>query len=96
MQTSEELNGIIKELKELIRENKPFLGMDEAAEYLGISKAALYVYTSKGRIPFYKLYGRRNYFSVRDLNEFVLNEKNRFSCGYEMGSKTTTRILNCK
>ena len=61
----------------LIEKKKPFLSIDEASQYLGISKNTLYSYTSKGILPFYKMQRRKIYFRIEDIDEFVLNEKNR-------------------
>ena len=63
--------------KAVIERERPFLSIDEAAEYLGISKNTLYGYTHRNVIRFYKLLGRRVYFKVDDLNDFILNEKNQ-------------------
>ena len=53
-----------------------FLTSDEAAEYLGIAKITLYTYTHKRIIPFYKS-RRKIYFKLEDLENYVLNSKNR-------------------
>ena len=80
MNQFEQILNELKDLREmLLTRTKPFLNMDEAALYLGISKNTLYGYTSRGILPFHKLQGRRVYFSVDDLNRFVLNAGNRNS-----------------
>ncbi len=77
---SELLEQIDRKLSRLekiaFNREKPFLNIDEAAFYTGIPKNTLYGFTSKGRIPFYKLNDRRLYFSIDDLNDFVLSRKN--------------------
>ena len=60
-------------------EQRPFLTLDEASQYLGISKNTIYRYTSQGALIFYKLRNRKLYFKIDDLDEFVLNEKNKIT-----------------
>ncbi len=68
----------IKSLKRiLIEKEKPFLTMDEASTYMGLPKNTLYQYTSKNLLPYYKT-GKRVYFKIEELNEFILNENNRY------------------
>jgi len=69
----------IESLKRIILEKeKPFLSMEEASGYLGLPKNTLYQYTSKKVLPYYKI-GKRVYFKIDDLNQFILNEQNRFA-----------------
>ncbi len=93
----QEIGQILDELRSLrsiiIEKEKPFLTLLEAAKYLGISKNTLYGYTSKQIIPFYKLQGRRLYFKIEDLDNFVLNSKNRHSSQKEIEEKAATRVL---
>jgi len=58
-------------------EQRPFLTLDEASQYLGIPKNTIYRYTSQGALTFYKLRNRRLYFTINDLNKFVMDGKNR-------------------
>ena len=94
---SETLERVLIEIERLQKiasqREKPFLTIDEASEYLGISKATIYGYTSKGIIPFHKLQDRRLYFDINDLNEFVLNPKNRHKSVSEIKSEAVTRIV---
>lgn len=76
----------------LINREKPFLDMNETSKYLGISKHTLYGYTCKGILPFYKLQGRRIYFRVKELDDFILQSKNRCSSNYELEEKVETRM----
>ena len=73
--------------------SKPFLTIDEASQYTGIPKQTIYQFTSKGRIPFHKLNGRRLFFSVEDLNEFILNKKNRNKSNLEIESEAITQLV---
>ena len=62
---------------------KSFLTSDEAAEYLGIAKITLYTYTSRRIISHYKK-NRKLYFSLEDLENFVLNKDNRIKSTEEI------------
>jgi len=55
---------------------KQFLTSEEAAAYLGIAKITLYTYTSKRIIPYYKS-RRKIYIKLADLEDFILNDRNR-------------------
>jgi excisionase family DNA binding protein len=96
--TQNEINELILKKVEsieklLVEKKKPFLTVPEAAEYLGISENTLYGYTSKRVIPFHKVRGRKLYFKIEDLDNFVLNSKNRHSCQEEIEERAVTRIL---
>jgi len=80
----------------LLERKKPFLDMDEASQYLGISKATLYTYTSKNIIPYHKIRGRKIYFSLDDLDNFILNNKNRIRSNDEIEMEAATRIVTEK
>jgi len=83
-------------LKILINREKPFLDMDEAADYLKIKKNTLYQFTSKGILPYYKPC-KKVYFSVDDLNQFILDRKNRYLSNAEIDEKVATKmVLNRK
>lgn len=79
-----------------VQKSKPFLNIDEASEYTGIPKQTLYQFTSKSRIPFHKLNDRRLYFSVEDLNEFILNKQNHHKSNDEIKTEALTRIATEK
>ena len=85
------LNEIADKLSEirklLVNKEKPFLTIDEASKYLGISKNTIYGYTAKGILPFYKIQGRKIYFRIEDIDEFVLNEKNKVKNNWVDGLK---------
>lgn len=67
---------------------KIFLTTEEAAEYLGIAKITLYTYTSKRVIPFYKT-RRKIYFKIEDLENYVLNSKNRVKSAEEIDQEAS-------
>ena len=69
----------LESLKRIIVEKeKPFFSMEEASAYMGLPKNTLYQYTSKNLLPYYKT-GKRVYFKIDDLNQFILNEQNRYA-----------------
>ena len=94
---SEVLDSILNKLNRLEmavhHKSKPFLTIDEASQYTGIPKQTLYQFTSKGRIPFHKLNDRRLYFSIDDLNEFILNNNNRRKSNAEIETEAITQLI---
>lgn len=80
-------------IKEASSIKRPFLTMDEAANYLGISKATLYRYTCDNVLAYFKVRNRKNYFLKSDLDDFVLNSKNRCKSQSEIESEAATKIL---
>ena len=97
----EQFNQIILEKldsiqKTLVEKEKPFLSIDQASEDLGISKNTLYGYTSKGILPFYKPQNRKIFFRIEDLNQFVLDKKNKRISQDEIEEKAVTRIVSGK
>jgi len=90
------LNKIVDKLIEinlLLTENrKPFLDLTGAASYLNISKATIYTWTSKSQIPHYKV-GRKLYFSVDDLNAWLMNKKRRYKSLDEIDAEASTRVM---
>ncbi len=98
---NDRFNQIILEKLDLIQKNlvekeKPFLTIDEASNYLGISKNTLYGYTSKGILPFYKPQNRKIFFKIDDLNQFVLDKKNKRISQVEIDEKAVTMIVSGK
>ncbi len=90
------LSKLIRIEKALSQKEKPFLNIVEASEYLKLPKATLYSYTSRGIIPYHKLNDRRVYFSIEDLNEFILNKKNRYKSNSEIEAEAATRVVTRK
>ncbi len=94
---SETLENILNKLNRLEmaihQKTKPFMSIDEASQYTGIPKQTLYQFTSKKRIPFHKLNGRRLFFAVCDLDEYILNKKNRNKSNSEIESEAITRLV---
>ena len=98
LQISEALERIDKRLQRIEQNafdrDKPFLSIDEASQYTKIPKATLYIYVSKGIISYHKLNNRRVYFRVEDLNNFLINKKNRFKSNTEIESEAMTKVVN--
>jgi len=83
----------IKSLKKiLVEKEKPFLTMDEASKYMGLPKNTLYQYTSKNLLPYYKT-GKRVYFKIEELNDFILNKKNRYASTKEITGEKIKSFL---
>jgi len=77
----------------LIKREKPFLTLQEAADYLGVSVNSIYTYVNKRILPYYKPTGRRLYFSIEDLNRFILNREKRRRGQAEIEAQATTQLL---
>ena len=73
------------------KNSKPFLSLEETADYLNLSRNTVYSYTHRKLIPFYKLRGRKLYFKIEELNKFILNEKNRIN---KTGGELWTNKIN--
>lgn len=75
----DEVLNEIKELKRLIVEQgllqKEVLNFNEAAVYLEVSHSHLYKLTSSGAIPAYKPNGKKLYFNRKELDEWLLSNK---------------------
>ncbi|PKP12059.1 MAG: DNA-binding protein [Bacteroidetes bacterium HGW-Bacteroidetes-4] len=69
----------IHELKQLIVEQnilkKEVLNFNEAAQYLEVSSSHLYKLTSSGNIPAYKPNGKKLYFNRKELDSWLLSNK---------------------
>lgn len=81
-----------KQFKEILS-NRPFLNVNEAAEYIGVSVLTLYHYTHKKALPFYKLRGRRLYFKKEDLDNFILSDENRRKSMDEIEKEAIKRLM---
>ncbi|MFW9942941.1 MAG: helix-turn-helix domain-containing protein [Candidatus Thorarchaeota archaeon] len=78
--------------KKVIQNEKPFLDINQAAEYLNLSKFTLYTFTSKRLIPFHKA-GRKIYFAKSDLDKFALNKNTRRKSQSEIEEEALTRVV---
>ena len=71
----EKLESIERMLIEQNMLKKEVLNFNEAAEYLDVSHSHLYKLTSSGTIPAYKPNGKKLYFNRRELDEWLLSNK---------------------
>ena len=72
---SERLNAIERKLDELAVANKEVLNLKEAARYLNMSCSHLYKLTSAKEIPHYKPRGKQVYFEKRELDKWLLQNR---------------------
>jgi len=92
----EEIRDIIhNEVQKVIKENlrKPFLTIEETCQYLGISRNTLYMWNGKNKIPYYKPEGKNIYYKLEDIDDFVLNPKNKIKSHKEIETEVRTKIL---
>jgi len=71
----ERLNAIERKLEELAALNKETLNLKEAARYLNMSCSHLYKLTSAKEIPHYKPRGKQVYFEKRELDKWLLQNR---------------------
>ena len=69
------LNAIERKLDELAALNKETLNLKEAARYLNMSCSHLYKLTSAKEIPHYKPRGKQVYFEKRELDKWLLQNR---------------------
>jgi excisionase family DNA binding protein len=86
------VNGIPYIERFIVKREKPFLNLNEASDYLGLSKHSIYSYTSRGVIPHYKT-GRKIYFSIEELNKWILNKENKIRSMDEIESLAATKMF---
>ena len=71
----ERLNAIERKLDVLAALNKETLNFKEAARYLDISQSHLYKLTYRKEIPHYKPRGKQVYFERRELDKWLLQNR---------------------
>jgi excisionase family DNA binding protein len=69
------LNAIERKLDELAILNKETLTLKEAAKYLDLSCSHLYKLTYTKQIPHYKPRGKQVYFERRELDKWLLQNR---------------------
>ena len=55
--------------------NKEFLSFKETAAFLDLSESYLYRLTHLNKIPFYRPLGKKIYFKIKELNEWLSQNK---------------------
>jgi excisionase family DNA binding protein len=90
------LNKILEHLytlsMQLVESKKPFLDIQEASKYLSVTKNTIYSWTSKNKIPHYKS-GRKIYFSIDELNNWILNKDRKIRSMDEIESLAATKFV---
>jgi excisionase family DNA binding protein len=71
----ERLESIERKLDELAVANKEVLNLKEAARYLNVSCSHLYKLTYSKQIPHYKPRGKQVYFEKRELDKWLLQNR---------------------
>ena len=75
------------------KREKPHMSLDEASEYTGYAKATLYSMTCRKQIPYYKR-GRILYFSVTELDNWILDKNNRQKTNDEIENEAITKVVS--
>ena len=73
----ERLSAIERKLDELTALNKETLNFKEAARYLDVSRSHLYKLTYTKQIPHYKPRGKQVYFERRELDRWLLQNRQK-------------------
>ena len=88
MDTLQEINEGIKELKTLYLSQKTVLNFDELAVYTGLSKSHLYKLTSTGGIPCYKPQGKHIFADKAEIDRWLLSNKKMSNAEIESEAAT--------
>jgi excisionase family DNA binding protein len=72
----------IKDKEQRSKTQKPYLSLEEAADYLSISKATMYQKTSRKTIKHYKC-GRKILFKITYLNDYIESHQVKTSAEIE-------------
>jgi len=57
--------------------SKPFLSLEESAQYLGLSMSAMYKLTSSGKLVHYKPNGKMIFCKKEDLDAWALSNRQK-------------------
>jgi excisionase family DNA binding protein len=82
----EKLNAIERKLDGLAALNKETLNFKEAAMYLDVSRSHLYKLTSAKEIPHYKPRGKQVYFEKRELDKWLLQNRQKTKAEIEQAA----------
>jgi len=90
------LNKIFEKLHalsmQLVDHKKPFMDLQQATKYLNVTKNTIYAWTCKSEIPHYKS-GRKIYFSVDELDNWILNKNKKIKIMDEIKPLAATKIV---
>jgi excisionase family DNA binding protein len=82
----ERLNEIERKIEELAALNKDVLNLREAAKYLNVSCSHLYKLTYSKEIPHYKPRGKQVYFERRELDKWLLQNRQKTKAEIEQAA----------
>jgi excisionase family DNA binding protein len=82
----EKLNAIERKIEELAALNKETLNFKEAAKYLDVSRSHLYKLTYRKEIPHYKPRGKQVYFERRELDQWLLQNRQKTKAEIEQAA----------
>jgi excisionase family DNA binding protein len=82
----ERLNEIERKIEELAALNKDVLNLKEAARYLNVSCSYLYKLTHTKEIPHYKPRGKQIYFEKRELDHWLLQNRQKTKAEIEQAA----------
>jgi excisionase family DNA binding protein len=77
----------------LLEKQKPFFNLNELSLYTGLSRNTLYLKTSTKQIPFHRV-GKRLYFSVSEINDWLINEGNKSKSQDEIAAEVDMQVLD--
>ena len=82
----EKLNAIERKIDELAALNKDVLNFKEAARYLDVSRSHLYKLTYRKEIPHYKPRGKQVFFEKRELDQWLLQNRQKTKAEIEQAA----------
>jgi len=82
----ERLNAIERKIEELAALNKDVLNFKEAARYLDVSRSHLYKLTYTKQIPHYKPRGKQVFFERKELDQWLLQNRQKTKAEIEQAA----------
>ncbi len=75
MEHLQSIDDRLRNIESLLLSQKTVLNFDEVAAYTGLSKSYLYKLTSTGGIPCFKPQGKHIYFSKKEVDQWLLQNR---------------------
>jgi excisionase family DNA binding protein len=75
MENLKSIDDRLRNIENLLLSQKTVFNFDEVADYTSLSKSHLYKLTSTGGIPCYKPQGKHIYFSKKEIDNWLLQNK---------------------
>lgn len=75
MENLQSIDDRLRNIEALLQSQKTVLNFDEVAAYTGLSKSYLYKLTSTGGIPCFKPQGKHIYFSKKEVDQWLLQNR---------------------